>query len=190
MGRSSNKGEEILRYIRDYHRQQGYAPTVREIGAAVGFKSTASVQYQLQRLREQGLLAENGGNRTITPAREHRGQIPLVGVVTAGAPILAVENIRGYLPWEGEDGCFALEVRGDSMKDAGILPGDKVIVQPQNTAEHGQIVVALLEEEATVKRLYRRDGKVLLMPENPAYSPIDGTNAYILGRVRGVVRNY
>ena len=118
------------------------------------------------------------------------GQIPLVGVVTAGLPILAVENIDGYLPWDGEPDCFALRVRGDSMIGAGILEGDLVIVRPQATADQGDIVVALLEEEATVKRLQRKNGKVWLMPENPAYLPIDGTHAQILGKVKAVQRRY
>ena len=115
------------------------------------------------------------------------GQVPVVGVVTAGQPILASENIEGYVPWDGEPGCFALRVRGDSMRDAGILPGDKVIVRPQPSAHHGEIVVALLGDEATVKRLSLRGG-VWLMPENPAYDPIDGSEAVILGRVKALYR--
>ena len=101
----------------------------------------------------------------------------------------AVENQEGSLPWD-EPGCFALRVRGDSMINAGILSGDKVIVRPQSTADHGQIVVARIEDEATVKRLWRKNGQVLLMPENEAYQPIDGTYAEIIGIVRGVVREY
>ena len=114
----------------------------------------------------------------------------MVGVVTAGTPILAVENIQGYMPWDGDEDCFALRIRGDSMLGAGILPGDHVVVRPQNSADHGDIVVALLDDEATVKRLHRRDGKILLIPENPAYDPIDGDRAVILGKVRAVVRKY
>ena len=113
-----------------------------------------------------------------------------MGVVTAGLPILAVENIDGYVPWEGGGDCFALRVRGDSMINAAILPGDLVIVRQQPSADDGQIVVALLEEEATVKRLRRRGGEIWLMPENEAYAPIDGTHAQILGVVKGVVREY
>ena len=113
----------------------------------------------------------------------------MVGVVTAGVPILAVENQEGTLPWQ-EPGCFALRVRGDSMIDAGILDGDKVVVRPQPTADDGQIVVARIEDEATVKRLRRRNGQVWLMPENEHYEPIDGTYAEIIGIVRGVVREY
>ncbi len=110
-------------------------------------------------------------------------------MVMAGQPILAVENIEGYLPWDEED-CFALHVRGDSMIEAGIFDGDKVVVRPQQTADHGDIVVALLGDEATVKRLSRKNGEVWLMPENPAYFPIDGREAQILGKVRAVIREY
>ncbi|MDY6181645.1 MAG: S24 family peptidase, partial [Candidatus Faecousia sp.] len=103
--------------------------------------------------------------------------------------ILAVENQEGTLPWN-DPGCFALRVRGDSMLGAGILPGDKVVVRPQSTADDGQIVVARLEDEATVKRLRRRNGQIWLLPENDAYDPIDGTHAEIIGVVKAVVREY
>lgn len=191
MPRTSNKAELIMDYVNTFIQENGYSPSVREIGAAVGLRSTASVSYHLQALQEKGLLLAPGGKgrkRTlVTGVRP--GQIPVVGVVTAGMPILAVENQEGSLPWD-EPGCFALRVRGDSMINAGILSGDKVIVRPQSTADHGQIVVARIEDEATVKRLWRKNGQVLLMPENEAYQPIDGTYAEIIGIVRGVVREY
>jgi repressor LexA len=113
-----------------------------------------------------------------------------VGVVTAGLPILAVENQEGSMSWDGEPGMFALRVRGDSMVGAGILDGDRVVIRPQQTADDGQIVVALLGDEATVKRLSRRNGQVWLLPENEAYAPIDGTEAQLLGIVKAVVREY
>lgn len=116
--------------------------------------------------------------------------VPIVGSVAAGQPILAQELIDGYLPWEGGPGWFALRVKGESMKNAGILSGDLVIVRPQPTAENGEIVVALLGDEATVKRFSRKGGHVRLLPENEAFSPIDGDDAVILGLVRGVVRTY
>ena len=112
------------------------------------------------------------------------------GVVTAGVPILAVENIEGYIPWDGESGCFVLRVRGDSMIGAGILDGDKVVVRPQPDAENGQIVVALLDDSATVKRLKKTGRDVWLMPENPSYEPIPGNEAKILGRVKALIREY
>lgn len=192
MPRTSKKAEQILQFVNAFIQENGFAPSVREIGAAVGLSSTASVSYHLQQLQQKGLLLGTGakGRKRAIVTAQRPGQIPLVGVVTAGVPILALENVEGSLSWDGEPDCFALRVRGDSMVGAGILDGDKVIVRPQQTAEDGQIVVALLEDEATVKRLYRRNGQLLLLPENPAYTPIDATNAQIIGIVKGVVRKY
>ena len=191
MPRSSNKAELIMDYVNDFSQENGYSPSVREIGAAVGLRSTASVSYHLQALQEKGLLqapsAKGRKRALVTGVRP--GQIPVVGVVTAGMPILAIENQEGTLPWP-EPGCFALRVRGDSMIGAGILDGDKVVVSPQPTADNGQIVVARLEDEATVKRLLRKNGQVWLMPENDCYEPIDGNQAEIIGIVKGVVREY
>ncbi len=191
MPRTSNKAELIMDYVNQFIQENGYSPSVREIGAAVGLRSTASVSYHLQALQDKGLLqtpsAKGRKRALVTGVRP--GQIPVVGLVTAGIPILAVENQEGTMPW-GESGCFALRVRGDSMVNAGILEGDKVVVRPQSTADNGQIVVARIEDEATVKRLLRKNGQVWLMPENDAYEPIDGTYAEIIGVVRGVVREY
>ena len=191
MPRTSNEAELIMDYVNQFIQENGYSPSVREIGAAVGLRSTASVSYHLQALQAKGLLQAPGGKgckrALVTGARP--GQIPVVGVVTAGYPILAVENQEGTLPW-GESGCFALRVRGASMINAGILDGDKVVVRPQSTASNGQIVVARIEDEATVKRLLRKNGEIWLMPENENYDPIDGTHAEIIGIVRGVVREY
>ena len=191
MPRSSNKAQMIVDYVNQFIEENGYSPSVREIGAAVGLRSTASVSYHLQALQDQGLLQAPGakGRKRAIVTGVRPGQIPVVGGVTAGMPILAVENQEGCIPW-GEPGCFALRVRGDSMINAGILPGDKVVVRPQQTADDGQIVVARLEDEATVKRLRCRSGKIWLMPENENYEPIDGTHAEIIGVVRGVVREY
>ena len=191
MPRTSNKAQLIMDYVNDFIQENGYSPSVREIGAAVGLRSTASVSYHLQALQDQGLFQSPGakGRKRALVTGVRPGQIPVIGVVTAGMPILAVENQEGTLPWH-EPGCFALRVRGDSMIGAGILSGDKVIVRPQSTADDGQIVVARLEDEATVKRLRRRNGQVWLMPENDSYEPIDGTYAEIIGIVKGVVREY
>ena len=189
MARVSSKREEILEFLRDFSAQNGYAPTVREIMRAVGLKSTASVYYHLSALNDAGIISMDGGkNRTIRLLNS--SGIPVIGTVAACTPILAQANIEGYLPWGGDNSCFALQVKGDSMIDAGILNGDKVIVRPQPTAEHGEIVVALLGDEATVKRLSRKDGQVWLLPENPAYSPIDGREAQIIGKVCAVYREY
>lgn len=192
MGRTSTKQGEIYQFLNDYMEQNGHAPAIREICDAVGLKSTATVHYHLQELKRLGKIAmDENKKRTITlPGTAYRRQIPILGVVTAGLPILATENIEGYLPWDGDASCFALRVRGDSMVGAGILDGDKVVVRPQQTADNGQIVVALLGDEATVKRLSFQNGMVLLLPENPAYSPIDGRDASILGLVKAVVREY
>ena len=192
MSRTSNKSELILNYVNQFVQENGYAPSVREIGAAVGLRSTASVSYHLQQLQEKGLLQAPGakGRKRAIVTAVRPGQIPVVGVVTAGIPILAVENQEGTMAWDGESGCFALRVRGDSMVGAGILSGDKVVVRPQPTADDGQIVVARIGDEATVKRLRRRNGQVWLMPENDAYEPIDGSEAEIIGLVKAVVREY
>lgn len=192
MGRTSNKQQEILDYLTRYISENGHGPSIREICDAVGLKSTATVHYHLGKLKELGEIdMDEMKKRTISlPDSSRSHQIPVLGVVTAGYPILAQENIEGYLPWDGDRRCFALRVRGDSMVGAGILDGDKVVVRPQPTALDGQIVVALLGDEATVKRLRLRNGQVLLMPENPAYPPIDGREASIVGLVKAVVREY
>ena len=192
MPRTSNKSQLILEYVRQFLQENGYAPSIREIGKAVGLQSTATVSYHLEQLKRQGLLQapmEKGRKRAIaTTARP--GQIPVVGVVTAGLPILAVENQEGTMSWDGDPSCFALRVRGDSMINAGIFDGDKVVVRPQTTADDGQIVVARIGDEATVKRLFRKAGRLLLMPENENYAPIDGTDAEIIGLVKAVYREY
>ena len=192
MARTTNKAELILDFVNDFTREYGFAPSVREIGQAVGLSSTASVSYHLHQLQEKGLLlapAGKGRKRAVVTA-QRPGQIPVVGVVTAGMPILAVENQEGTMAWEGDPKCFALRVRGDSMINAGILDGDKVVVRPQSSADDGQIVVARIGDEATVKRLSRKNGQVWLLPENDAYDPIDGSEAELVGLVKAVVREY
>lgn len=191
MPKTNPREEQVLNFIREFSAENGYAPSIREICAGVGLRSTASVNYHLKNLQQKGMLTlgEKGRKRAIaTPQRP--GQIPLIGTVTAGLPILALENREGTISWDGDPTCFALRVRGDSMINAGIFSGDVVVVRPQPTADDGQIVVARLEDEATVKRLRRRNGQIWLMPENEAYAPIDGTYAQIVGVVKALVREY
>ena len=192
MPRTSNKSELILDYVNQFVQENGYAPSIREIGEAVGLRYTASVSYHLRQLQEKGLLQSPGskGRKRAISTGVRPGQIPVVGLVTAGIPILAVENQEGTIPWEGDPGCFALRVRGESMINAGILSGDLVVVRPQQTAMDGQIVVARIGDEATVKRLSRRNGQVWLLPENPDFEPIDGSEAELIGLVKAVVRLY
>lgn len=192
MPRKSNKAEEILDFVNRFVNDNGFAPSVREIGAAVGLNSTASVSYHLQQLQDKGLLQSSGskGRKRAIATTQRPGQIPVVGLVTAGMPILATENREGTIAWDGDPTCFALRVRGDSMINAGILSGDKVVVRPQQTADDGQIVVARIGDEATVKRLRRRNGEVWLLPENENYAPIDGREAQLIGVVKAVLREY
>ena len=192
MARTTDKAQKILDFVNEFMQENGFAPSIREIGAAVGLKSTASVSYHLQQLQEKGDLLSSGskGRKRSVVTALRPGQIPVVGVVTAGMPILAVENQEGTMPWEGDPSCFALRVRGDSMINAGILSGDMVVVRPQDTADDGQIVVARIGDEATVKRLRRRSGEIWLMPENDAYEPIPGNEAELIGLVKAVVREY
>ena len=192
MPRTSDKQERILEFLNDFIEDNGYPPTVREICAAVGLKSTATVSYHLSELKKLGKISGDSNKRRALslPESQRPGRIPLVGVVTAGYPILAQENIEGSLPWDGEEGCFALTIQGDSMIGAGILNGDRVVVRPQNTAVNGEIVIALLEDEATCKRFKKDSTGIWLLPENPDYHPIDGTNCSILGKVKAVIREY
>ena len=188
--------QRIYDFLASYIQSRGYPPSVREIGEAVGLKSPSTVHFHLKHLEEAGVIAKGAGKgRAITlmaqPVPEDK--VPIVGNVAAGSPILAEECIEDYLTFDtgGRAGeYFALRVRGESMLNAGILPGDLVVVRRQETANNGEIVVAMIEDEATVKRLSRKNGRTWLLPENDAYSPIDGTYAQILGKVAAVVRRY
>lgn len=193
----TDKQKRILEYITEATIQQGYPPSVREIGKHVGLSSSSSVHAQLIKLREKGYL-EKDDHKTralvVKGAAASVPQVPIVGQVTAGMPILAVETIEGYLPYEQAGGYgeyFALRIKGDSMIGAGILHGDYIIVRQQNTARSGQIVVAMIEDEATCKTLkIEDDGHMWLLPENPEYEPIDGEGATIIGIVTALHRDY
>ena len=205
----SKMQQKIYDYIVECVRTQGYPPSVREIGEAVELRSPSTVHFHLKNLAEAGYIEKGAGKgraialtHPVTPvaaapvpaaAEPPADRVPIVGDVAAGSPILAQECIEDYLTFDTggrADEYFALRVRGDSMINAGILNGDLVVVRRRQTAQNGEIVVALIEEEATVKRFSRRDGRVWLLPENDDYSPIDGTYARILGKVAAVVRRY
>jgi repressor LexA len=192
--------EQILGYIRNQIKNTGYPPSVREIGQAVGLKSSSTVHAHLVQLEEKGYLRKDPTKpRAIIPVPTQEEQsltqivsLPLIGQVAAGVPILAEQNIDAFIPVPmeliGSGQHFLLQVRGDSMVDAGILDGDYLIVRQQADASNGEIVVALLEDEATVKRLFKHDGYVELRPENRTMQPIIVPHAVIAGKVAGLLR--
>lgn len=196
MAELTNMQQRIYEYIASCIKEQGYPPSVREIGEAVGLKSPSTVHFHLKHLEEAGVIEKGAGKGraiTLTAPPVPEDKVPILGNVAAGSPILAEECIEDYLTFDtggrGEE-YFALRVRGESMLNAGILPGDLVVVRRQQTAHNGEIVVAMIEDEATVKTYSKQNGHVWLLPENDAYSPIDGTYAQILGKVAAVVRRY
>ncbi len=191
------KQQQIYDYIIAFTDEHGYPPSVREIGEYVGLKSPSTVHFHLKGLQSAGLITQAAGKtRAISVSSDpvaKKDKVPIVGNVAAGTPILAEECVEDYLTFD-TDGLsgehFALRVRGESMLNAGILPDDLVVVHQQQNARNGEIVVAMLEDEATVKTLHRKNGHTWLLPENPDYQPIDGDHAQILGRVIAVVRRY
>ena len=195
MPKKTQMTERIYEYLQTVIPQQGYAPSVREICDAVGLKSPSTVHFHLKRLQERGLIEKGDfkGRAIVLTEQREKDRIPVLGTVAAGSPILAEECIEDYLTFDcngREDEYFALRVRGESMLKAGILPDDLVVVRRQQTANNGEIVVALPGEEATVKRLSRKNGEIWLLPENDDYQPIDGAEAQVLGKVTAVVRQY
>jgi repressor LexA len=195
----TKRQQEIFDFVRSYVGEHGYPPTVRDIGQAVGLASSSTVHAHLANLEKAGALRRDPTKpRAIEVLKDKArqavgaGALPVVGQVAAGSPILAEENIEEYVPVPGiaggDDGEFVLRVKGDSMKDAGILEGDFVIVRRQETAVDGEIVVALVGEEATVKRFFREDDHVRLQPENETMEPIRTRDAQVLGRVVGLCR--
>jgi repressor LexA len=193
MKKASVKQQRILDFIEQFTREHKYPPSVREIGAAVGLRSPSTVHAHIKALMDKGFIQKDKRKtRALSlPGRNlTEDGIPIVGRVTAGSPILAFEEDRGILAYQppSEGDFFALEVRGDSMDGVGILEGDYVVVRKQPTARNGQIVVALLEEEATVKRLKRENGEIWLLAENPSYQPIPADGVKVLGVVESVIR--
>ena len=204
---ATDKQQRVLDYVREQIKKDGYAPSVRDICKALDLKSTSTVHGYLARLEKKGLIQKAALKpRTLRivgeegEKEEDRGfytskemvDVPIVGRVTAGMPILAVENIEDSFPlpidFVGNSESFMLKVRGDSMIDAGILDGDLVLVKKQNTAENGDIVVALIEDEATVKKFYKEKGFIRLQPQNQFMQPILVPTCTILGKVAGVFR--
>ena len=196
----TKRQREIFDFISRYLKAHGYPPTVREIGKAVGLTSSSTVHAHLANLEKAGLLRRDPSKPRalevlIDKAKKALGPngLPLVGAVAAGAPILAEENIEEYLEVPnvigGEEGDYILRVRGESMKNAGILEGDFVIVRPAEEAPNGEIVVALVGDEATVKRIFRENDHIRLQPENETMDPIITQDAQVLGKVIGVFRS-
>jgi repressor LexA len=195
----TKRQREIFDYIGSYLSKHGYPPTVREIGKAVGLHSSSTVHAHLSKLESLGVLRRDPSKPRALEVMVQRAKkvvrpsgLPLVGQVAAGEPILAEENIEEYLDVPdvigGEDGDYILRVRGESMIDAGILDGDFVVVRPTERGRDGEIVVALLEDEATVKRFFREKDQVRLQPDNKSMKPIRTRDARLLGRVVGVFR--
>lgn len=195
MNNLSEKQNAIFEYIKEEISRRGVVPSVREIGEAVGLRSTSSVQYNLNALEEAGYIKRDSNlKRTIRIAgsAENVKHIPLLGTVTAGLPILATQQIEEYIAISGVSGnnLFALHIKGDSMINAGIYDGDIVVVEQTPVAENGEIVVALIDEEATVKRFFKEDGCFRLQPENDKYEPIIVKECAVLGRVKTLIRSY
>jgi repressor LexA len=199
----TKRQQEIIDFIEEYGAQHGYPPTVRDIGKAVGLASSSTVHQHLANLEQLGMLRRDPSkpralellHRVVhgAAAIAHPAGLPLLGTVAAGQPVLAEENIEDYVSVPqaagGDDGTFLLRVRGESMRDAGIIEGDLVVVRSQEHATDGEIVVALVGEEATVKRYFREADHVRLQPENASMEPIRSSDVRILGRVVGVMRS-
>ena len=199
----TKRQQEIFDFIKSYSARFGYPPTVRDIGKAVGLASSSTVHAHLANLEKLGLLRRDPAkpraiemlDRAVEQVKSivRPDGLPLVGQVAAGSPVLAEENIEEYVTVPtlagGEEGEFILRVRGESMIDAGILPDDCVVVRSQETAEDGEIVVALVGEEATVKRFFREQDHIRLQPENASMEPIRSRDVRILGRVVGLFRS-
>lgn len=196
MKKSNEKKTEILNFITKKCSEDGIPPSIREICSAVGLKSPSSVHRYIELLTEDGQLNKTDNKkRCATPKNlESTVSIPVLGRVTAGMPILATENLEGYISVPTSrvksGHFFALNVKGDSMKNAGIMDGDIIIIRKTPVAENGDIIVALIEDEATVKRFYKEGGRFVLRPENSAYKPIITDELIVLGKVSTVIRYY
>ena len=190
----NEKAAKIYDYIRDCIQNHNFSPTVREICEQVGIRSTSTVPYYLKVLEDEGLILKDPLKKRTIKLPMSSMTVPLLGTVTAGQPITAIEEIEEYIPVANLPGnstdYFALHVRGESMRDAGILNGDIVIVRKTRSCQNGDIVVALMEDEATVKRFFREKDHFRLQPENPDFEPIRVRELTILGKVAALLRNY
>ncbi len=198
--RKFNKEEELLNFIRNHQEEFGYPPTVREMCRAIKVSSTSTISYYLNKLENNGQIKKSPNkNRALEIVGETFNfndyvKIPIVGKITAGEPILAVENTEEYFLASPSlfrgDGLFILTVSGESMINAGIYNGDKIVVRQQSSAENGEIVAALIDGMATVKRFYKEDGRYRLQPENDSMGPIYTDHVEILGKVIGLIRKF
>jgi repressor LexA len=194
----TKRQKEIFEFVKRYSAKHGYPPTVRDIGKAIGLTSSSTVHAHLANLEKLGLLKRDPSKPRAIEVLVDRakaavtGAVPVVGQVSAGQPVLAEENIEEYvqIPDQagGDDGEFVLRITGESMKNAGILDGDHVVVRRQDTADNGEIVVALVGEDATVKRFFKEPDHIRLQPENEAMEPIVAPDAQVIGKVVGVLR--
>ena len=197
MSKTNDKIMEVYNFITEFIETNNYPPSIREICQKLSIKSTSTASSYIEKLKEQGLLNNSPlKKRSISLATGKKSfkNIPLVGTVTAGLPIFAVENLEGYCPLPSDfntsTDSFALRVKGDSMIDAGICDKDIIIVNRQDYANNGEIVVALIDDSATVKRFYKKDGKIILHPENPTMEDMIFENVLILGTVKGLIRKF
>lgn len=191
--KTKNRDAEALTWIKGQVEQQGRFPTVRELQAALGLSSTSIAAAILDRLEAQGAIQRDGRHRRLAGAKGSVS-VAVLGTIAAGVPLLAAEQIEGYLPVDPAVArgrtLFALKVRGESMINAGILPQDTVLLEQVSTVEDGEIAAVLLEDEATLKRVFREDGRIRLQPENDGMEPIYTQDCQILGKLIGLVRSY
>ena len=192
---NKNIENDVYKYLTDFIEENGYPPTVREICRELNFKSTSTAQYYLKKLEDANLISFGGKKRAITLTDKKKvHSIPVVGTVAAGQPILAVENIESYCPLPDEfnysDDMFMLKVRGTSMVNAGIMNGDKIIVQKTSSCVDGDIVIAMVDDSATCKRIFHRDGKIVLHPENDYMEDMIFDEIYLIGKVCGLIRKF
>ncbi len=197
MAKSNDKTQVIYEFIQSFCNENSYPPSVREICSALSIKSTATCQYYIKKLQEQGMITSSDGKKRaimLTKPKTEAFNVPLLGTIAAGTPVFAYENYDDYIPVPKEFGdeneIFALTAKGESMRDIGIYSGDKVIIKKQETADNGEIIAALVGDGATVKRFFKKDGKIILHPENETMQDIVLDDVCVLGKVVGLIRKY